>query len=309
MLETTANTDLASESASAWESLHVYIHDFDKHDHFLQHCVAQFPDDLLSQIFFVRYWEGGPHVRLRCRLTQAAGRMDLVSYIESSIQHYLRKNSSVSHLNCEDFYAQYQRHHSEKTQAIWYPHQSVEKIAYHAETARYGGPLCVRLCEDHFCWDSSVTLKQLHKKKSHRHSLAFAYCLVFLEQLQLYSIDSWNLCGIRELHPDRRTRDLIIQHSQQRYAAIKGTLQAQFEQLKSAESCPDEVQSLRAKLKRLLPRLHMYSQAPLAGVANSLLHMSFNRLGLSPNEEAQLRYLAVRTFNEDHSHEDHNSPH
>jgi thiopeptide-type bacteriocin biosynthesis protein len=315
MLETSTNValELTPELVSDWASIHIYIHDFDKHDHFLTHCVALLPDDLLSKIFFIRYWEGGPHIRLRIRFIQVADQenvqanvqAEMITYIESGIRHYLQDNHSVSHLNREDFYAQYQPHQTTETQAKWYAHHSVEKIAYHPETARYGGSFCMRLCEDHFCWDSSVALKQLHKKKSQRHALAFAYCLVFLEQLQHYSVDSWNLSGIKELHPDRPMRDMILRQSQQRYAAIRVTLQARLEQLHSATFYPSEVQVLRAKLELLFPLLQMHSQTPLAEVANSLLHMSFNRFGLSPNEEAQLRYLAVRTFNENHGHEDY----
>lgn len=310
MLRTAVNTNVnrALDPFNAWESLHIYIHDFDKHDHFLQHCVAQLPEELLRKIFFVRYWEGGPHIRLRIRVTPATGLSDISEVIantESRIQHYLQANHFVSHLNRDDFYALYSRHYATDIHAEWYAHHSVEKIAYHAETERYGGEFCMSLCEEHFCWDSTVALKQLHKQKSQRHALAFASCLVFLEQLQHYSVDSWKLSGIEELHPDRPTRDMILRHSQQRYVAIKAPLQAQFEQLNSAVFCPGEVQALRAKLELLFPQLQMYSQAPLAEVANSLLHMSFNRLGLSPNEEAQLRYLAVRTFNENQGHEDH----
>ena len=297
-LATNPHTELTTESALMWNSLHVFIHDFSKHDHFLNECIAQLPETILQNTFFVRYWEGGPHIRLRTRAEVNTQQTFTTEQLEFDIKNYLSKNNFPSNLSRDDFYAQYRLQQTAQFQASWYPHLSVEKIAYHAETQRYGGQICMALCEEHFCKDSALTLRLLHKTKSQRHALAFAYCIVYLEQLQFFKVDSWELSGIKELHPDQHERSVIKKQSQQRYSGIKSALQTQFEAITSPTSCTMEVRLLRAQLKALFPQFQTHAQIPLVAIANSLLHMSFNRLGIAPSEEAQLRYLAVNTFNE-----------
>lgn len=88
----------------------------------------------VSAFFFIHYWEGGPHLRVRCR-----GRPPGVLRTEAQLLGLARSHGTRS------------LEFSGITAAVTQP--------YVRELVRYGGERCIGLCEAHFMVSSVVALE------------------------------------------------------------------------------------------------------------------------------------------------------
>src|SRR5581483_10319576 len=99
-----------------------------------------------SAYFFVRYWEHGPHIRLRMKTDHpGALREDINRYFSE----YFSLNPSLppSNPNESD-----------------YPNNSIQFIPYEPEMQRYGGDKAIYISEQLFFASSKVVLKLLDEK-------------------------------------------------------------------------------------------------------------------------------------------------
>lgn len=119
------------------------------------HETMQLPG--VEQYFFIRYWERGPHIRLRFKGDAAV--------LEETVKPRLA-----------EFFADYMAQHpSERITPEWeatlpdgdrwYPNNSVQWIDYEPETERYGGEVGILIAERHF-QDSSATILRIMQESS-----------------------------------------------------------------------------------------------------------------------------------------------
>jgi len=104
--------------------------------------------DLWRMFFFVRYSEGGPHVRLRLLPQSPDGAKSLRQFVMTGIAKSLLRLQRTDKRN---------GHGANKKSCDNY---EIRDIPYVAETERYGGPKGMRLAEEHF-WHSSVACLSL----------------------------------------------------------------------------------------------------------------------------------------------------
>jgi len=133
--------------------LAAYLYYAEPWEAFLTKGVMPFVQQVLDagwaqQWFYIRYWEQGPHIRLRFYGTPA--QMEPI------------KPALEKHFN-----AYYKQHPSEREESEWvknlpperqwFPNNSIQYIEYEPETDRYGGPVGLLISERHF-QDSSVAI-------------------------------------------------------------------------------------------------------------------------------------------------------
>ena len=153
-----------------WLSAYLYYHE--PWETFITKAVSPFIDKMLEKhlvkrFFFIRYWEKGPHIRLRFQGNKQT--------IEEKI-----KPNLIKHF--EDYYkelpSQYQ---SEKIKEIakaenWYPNNSVQFIEYEPEVVRYGGQYAISVAEEHFQCSSKAVLTAISDSENwtYDHALGTA---------------------------------------------------------------------------------------------------------------------------------------
>lgn len=118
--------------------------------------------------FFIRYWERGPHIRLRI---QADTKM-----LEEQIKPFLLRT----------FQEFMKIHPSERKESVWkklsisqrwYPNNSVQFIQYEPEITRYGGEYCIDIAEKHFQYSSDTVLKILALEKDWSYDRALGVAI------------------------------------------------------------------------------------------------------------------------------------
>lgn len=139
--------------ANEWQSLHVFLIDTEKQNQFLIKCIYPKIQKLLSehkisQWFFMKYWEGGPHLRLRVKAISTENLVALQQQLSTEISDYC-SNETFSK---EDFYRdnKFDGNAVNTEELPWYEEGSIEQIAYEPELERYGGSHGMKVSEQLF---------------------------------------------------------------------------------------------------------------------------------------------------------------
>jgi thiopeptide-type bacteriocin biosynthesis protein len=148
-----------------WLSFHLF-HAGD-HDRLIAEGVLPLMQRLRGSVkryFFLRYWNGGTHLRLR--LDCAGDPASVITAVRADLGEYLARHAAGP-LSREDYERQCARmagvdasmaaidrqHRAEAAESLQ-PADSVQLRTYTFDAARYGGPEARALTEDHF-WRSS----------------------------------------------------------------------------------------------------------------------------------------------------------
>jgi hypothetical protein len=157
-------------NATQWCSIHIFYHN--NHDELLVHCIEPLArllkaQELVLRLFFLRYWKGGPHIRLRFLVANPKLRDDVLNMVCSRIREYLTLYPSTHALRPEQ-YREMERLFStlENQQEVGgklQPNNSLSIEYYLSELAKYGGSLGVAIAEDLFDASTSCVFRSLQQ--------------------------------------------------------------------------------------------------------------------------------------------------
>jgi len=120
-------------------------------------------EGLIQRFFFVRYAEGGLHVRLRFGGDGRVLQFEVRHRVDSAIRNYLANRPSEIEFTPDELRhlgAQWAEVDGDTPLPIQ-PNNSLLYIPYVPETSRYGGPSGVAIAEDHFDFSSTQALSVL----------------------------------------------------------------------------------------------------------------------------------------------------
>ncbi|WP_051772674.1 thiopeptide-type bacteriocin biosynthesis protein [Saccharothrix sp. NRRL B-16314] len=215
--------------------------------------------------FYVRYWEAGPHLRVRAR----GATVDLAERLRSLVagaDHPLTASSPD-----------------------WLPHGDVRETPYVPEVERYGGPESLPVAEDVFCRSTEVAVAVLRSAGS-KFTAGVELVMATAVALELDRVEaaSW----LRSLATGwRQAREPVAPPGLGSHVAARTLHEARATRLAARwdrlESGATGVVAYWADRVRAvdLPRYAWASQ----------LHMVFNRLGLGPEEERTACRLVAMT--------------
>ncbi|XVS67424.1 thiopeptide-type bacteriocin biosynthesis protein [Actinosynnema sp. CA-299493] len=215
--------------------------------------------------FYVRYWEEGPHLRVRAR----DATVDLADRVRALV-------AQADHPVLE-------------AGPDWLPHGDVRETRYEPEVERYGGPAALPVAEDVFCRSTEVAVAVLRSAGS-RFTAAVELVMATTIALGLGRVEaaSW----LRSLATGwRQAREPVAPPALGSHVAARKLhearathLAARWDRLEShaTGAVAYWVDQVRAAD---LPRYAWASQ----------LHMLCNRLGLDPEEERAVCRLVAMT--------------
>ncbi len=141
------------ENSKKW--LAIYIYYAEPWEKLLVEAVKPFTENVLQnglaeQFFFIRYWERGPHIRLRFKGETAILENKLKPRLTEHFKQYFEQNLSK---RSEPKWAE---DTPEKNK--WYPNNSIQFVDYKPETERYGGSAGIKIAERQFEASSKAIL-------------------------------------------------------------------------------------------------------------------------------------------------------
>lgn len=144
-----------------YRCLAVYLYYNEPWESFLSEAVFPYIKTTLktgiaTHYFFIRYWEKGPHIRLRFFGEPSMLEEVLQPNLTEHFQTYF--DSKPSHRK-EPHYTDDVPEH-----VRWAPNNSIEFVAYQPEWKRYGGPRGLAMAEQHFQSSSQVVLQMISSR-------------------------------------------------------------------------------------------------------------------------------------------------
>ncbi|MGI5489621.1 thiopeptide-type bacteriocin biosynthesis protein [Microtetraspora malaysiensis] len=264
-----------------WTSLHCFLHwDTEQNDAFLTDAAGPLlaglrADGLLEDWFFIRYGEGGPHVRIRARAVRDPEALQL---------------SLASLIGGTDL----------PGAEGWTPHGTVSEIAYEPEIERYGGVEAISVAEEVFCRSSEIVLEALSGSSASRMNTALP--LMYATALGL-GLDeragaawlrkhaaAWRLAAdtpkLPPAVPLARSEAMLARQRDK----VLGVLTATRATVRDGEGLAARWAATVAHADAELAEQGVASGRRLA-VWASQLHMLCNRLGVQPDEERALCWV------------------
>jgi thiopeptide-type bacteriocin biosynthesis protein len=256
---------------------------------------------LARGFFFLRHWDGGPHLRVRLLAAGEEARDPLRRRLVERCERYLRDHPSATRLNPAAYAAQARRLAPWEGMSDYarepYPNNSIRCTPYRREHDRYGRGASMEAVEGHFVDSSRIALALLAADATpdRRHSAAFTMTLLACRVDGGFAGASSPLSG-----PAAGTGAAVAdfagryRRQRRRLLSLAGTA---LERATDPSGVPGVLGAWLRSIGRL--RAELAAAPPPAGVAaviDACVHLLCNRIGLSLDEERYVRYLVARTI-------------
>ncbi|MET3574197.1 thiopeptide-type bacteriocin biosynthesis protein [Bhargavaea ullalensis] len=267
-----------------WHSKHIFIHDFGLIERFLcdhlRELTEQIPPD---EWFFIRYWQGGPHIRLRYRFAEEERKAAFDRLLENTLKTFEQSHGGHD-FRPVDYDPRIVRLEGVDDLGI-HPNFSIRDIPYVPELDRYGGEAAMPHSEALF-FRSSVTAASIigSVEWPKRYVAAF--------DLMQYSFEIAAALGMAESEEAffsdyRRVWDAF--ETDERQEAVREALARRMDRNRERAEIPAVYRSYLDELQRLMKQILDHQNTFPPGTVHYLMvshiHMMNNRLGLSPENE------------------------
>lgn len=147
------------QQQDTWLSVHLYYNE--PWEGFLHKAIEPYVNTAIQtgiadQFFFIRYWEKGPHIRLRVK-----GDLEMLNSIlkPNLEEHFNNYFESIPSRRIEPNYPP-----SFSGNLKWLPNNTLVYFDYEPEYRRYGGPVGIALSEKQFMVSSQTVLEFINQK-------------------------------------------------------------------------------------------------------------------------------------------------
>lgn len=299
-------------SETDWLAAHLFYQgDIDQ---LLVDLVAPLKRELIAErladcCFFLRYWEGGNHVRLRMLVREESARDRVKELVETRGQEYFKRNPSPDLLwsghykRIAEKLARSEGLNSYTTEL--YPNNSVVFLPYRREHDRYGYGAAIQTVERHFVESSRIVLDLLARRMTNgqRDTICFSAILLawFCSEPDPVRLHEWreplySAWAGRLAFLDEHTNEFAdrFERCQKRLGELTRRLRA-FAWGGSSAGGHSWVDGGGEPLSTWKESIAGLVEANVTfGVLDICVHLFCNRLGISPPNEVYLRYLATR---------------
>lgn len=164
-----------------WISYHLFMWDITKFDDLLREVFLNFENNKIINYFFIRYWEGGPHIRIRVKQESNVTNKLVYQCTKRSIDNFflLSPDSKNVYLDKNDFYL------NNFTDGIkvnpnkmpWYKNGDIVSIDYIPEIQRYGGINLIQTSEQAFICSSALVKDLLYMEPTTKKKLFLLFAV------------------------------------------------------------------------------------------------------------------------------------
>ena len=292
------------DTLSRWRTYHIFYHaDRSRLLRRLVHPLAAslLRERIIDRFYFVRYSLGGPHIRLRWRLSHSNAADDAEAALSEAADDFFVEYPSLGRLDEDLLLRTNESIIRNDTSALHedgniYPDNSWRLSQNGFEIERYGG--IEHFCEslDLFCISSVTILLQLEENDPTANSLYLAIAFRFLLDLawafadnrdNFFELAGYYTCGngVKFQKSIAKATAIVEQCSELLVERVCGAIRAVHS---------TEIDGLAGAALRFASLVRQ-SAASIGLLAKySHIHMTLNRLGLSNSEEAYLSQILVK---------------
>lgn len=325
-------------SEACWKSLHIHYNSdpFWLLTEVISPLVrAQRASGAVSQFFFIRYWENGPHIRLRLKTSDDGTGVAPVSKAKSEIKEFLKQRPSVFNFPAKFMPSTFEKLFIEEygTDKLhqkygaggsipYERNNTVLDAVYEPEYERYGGVHAITLAEQYFEDSSQIVLEVLEGANGHDFRVVLGHALQFFLYACLIFSPSQGAAAFAHAYAARwvgfttktgggagtdftrkfdRQRDTIRELLRRCELSLADPTIATGVERASMQA----LQTIRTGLLKGLAEGRIVRADPtrpvdalLGALLFSFLHMHNNRLGLAISDEIYLSSIVEKAFHE-----------
>ncbi|GAA1755861.1 thiopeptide-type bacteriocin biosynthesis protein [Streptomonospora arabica] len=302
----------SADTPRKWRAVHAYCHrGRSGTDALLVEAVGPAVRDLrrrglVRNWFFIRYWHGGPHVRVRLGGPDGAALDQAAAELRERLAAHLAGGGPTEDLDPESFYAAFALGPEEIAEMGWHADGTVVEAVYEPETERYGGDEAIGLAEDLFEVSSSLALAVIANTPAEQARIGVALDLLLAFCRGLFERTADTVRWLREYAVMWRYLDSVVaRRSAGMRAAAEATFLAESERLVARRgqgqgqdggaAAVAQWSTAVARTADWLRRREERLTGSADAVMVSQLHMLANRLGLNASDEVYLAWLASLT--------------
>lgn len=295
----------------SWRAMHIFY--YDNQDTILKNDIkAVLKKNNVYEFFFIRYWENGPHIRLRLKNIDDSKFLA----VKSEILDYMENNKSEVEID-ENKYGEIADVLGKREGIVLQNHcleknNTIKEWKYEPELKKYSGKEGVALAEREFIHSSKIALDviQLDLKQSLKYIFA-----------SVYAVDV--SCALFET---REQREEFFKRYADYWIGFGENVSAAMDKYKKKVAALDlNIESLRV-IKKYFGELKNYDvhkklYEELKTIADekdimrfgfNFVHLFNNRIGIVPAEEAMVGITALKVMEKIDGEEIYNencSPH
>lgn len=293
---------MTESSAADWSAFHLHYHG-DRGlllRQVVRPLVVRWLDEgVIDRFFFVLYLLGGPHVRLRLRLSRTDVEDRIAERIRAAAESFFRTHPTSTPISEGELKEQTRRlletDPSEGDPTL-YPDAFVREVPFRPETDRYGGPRHLGASLDFFMASSAAALDFWHRHGHLPSGRRFPQILrMLIAQAkglaetpgQTRKLLSYGIQGRVE------AMAAVVRRGDEQYEQ-KGKVFRQLVQVTPAILSAPELDLLHQAAGALRRETRAAPPPARRLILRSQMHMTANRLGLNNPEEAYLSRILER---------------
>lgn len=191
---------MTTQTQRQWTAFHIFMHDATKQDPFIQEWLivkakALVAEKAAESWFYLRYWDGGPHLRIR--FLNLKNEAEVLEQIQKGVKGYHAEAS----LSAQEYYAShsFDGEPVEVEKLAWHNDGDVVVYPYEPEYLRYGGHEAIVVNEEVFYASSQIA-----------SAIISATAGKFEQRLQLSL--KFMICSIFSILPDDEALKMFAMH-------------------------------------------------------------------------------------------------
>ena len=285
-----ADDPALTSPADDWVSAHLFYQD--DLTTLLVRMIPPLVAELAADFFFLRYWEGGHHLRLRVRVDGPDDVARVRELISRHAHDFFGKHPSPDRFTAADYArlaanlaaAEQLEHYT----TDMYQNNSVRFIDYRREHHRFGDGDTIRAVERHFVESSRIVLFLLADGTTPAQRDTAAFSMILLTWLHIDASKDATPRWDSESTSDHAAR---YERQAQRLTGLTRRLRA-FAGSPSEALGDGALGSWVRSIRRLAATIG--DDVDGNQVLHTCAHLVCNRLGVTLHEERYLRYLVYR---------------
>ena len=287
-----------------WVALHAFYHNIPQYDNLISD-IANVLDDYrknnkIEKWFFIRYWEGGPHIRFRMLNPKSC---DLEKNLIKRIQNYIKMHPTEKPYTREEYYKdnKFDGEPIDISTLQWYEEGQVAKIEYQRENERYGGEEVIEISESIFMYSSYIVKNIISATKNdfNKKLLAAALTYILIKEF-------------RSVYKEENTKDFLSVYKsrwvnfryntenedkiQEFFYKNKNAIKSAISILKRNSEIKNLIETIKSLIKEKFDKVRdiKYMEYIIA----SHIHMTNNRLGAAPIFEYFISDVLINIIDE-----------
>lgn len=289
-----------------WISLHIFHHDMSNYDELIVTLYKEMMElesrNEVNKWFFIRYWEGGPHLRLRMLTVNEEL---LVQKVREKVHVFWETSKQKDALTKEQYYSD----HKFDGQAIsfeklpWFGDRTIHNIPYVQEIERYGGKAVMQNSETMFHSSSKLVSFILHKLKldpAKRFIVGLVLTRLLIEQLLEFDDmeDNIQFAAFYKEYWESFVEGNETDELLQLFKANENSITKFYSMLKGNPIVTENLLNMKKELQ--IVRDTVEDELYIHRIVASHIHMTNNRLGVSPFIEYYITDYLRTFFHEIH---------